>query len=156
VLWKDLSELNKVIDRIAPLADVLFVTNEDDTHLFGSRPSHDTVKDYAGRGYGEIALRRGGAHTLVKCSEGEFEVPVPHVQKIIDSTGAGDAFDAGYIAAMLRGLPTYECASLGNAAAAATLETRGGRATGLTIERVEKLYRPLVKWGTFHVPVRHA
>ncbi len=154
VLWNDLNELVVLLDQLAPLIDVLLITNEDDTILFGPRHGAEAIADYTRRGFPQVVLRRGGLPTLVSMDGKHFEVPVPHVPNIIDTTGAGDAFDAGYIAAMLRNHPSYECAAMGNATAAVSLESRGGRAVGLTIDRVEKLYRPLVKWGTFHVPVR--
>lgn len=154
VLWDDLNELVALLGQLAPLIDALFITNEDDTILFGPRHATDALADYVRRGFRQVVIRRGGLPTLVNSEGQSFEVPVPHVANIIDTTGAGDAFDAGYIAAMLRHHPAYECTAMGNATAAVSLESRGGRAVGLTIERVEKLYRPLVKWGTFHVPTR--
>ncbi len=154
VLWNDIGELIGLLDLLAPLLDVLFITNQDDTILFGSRSGAEALADYARRGFRQIVLRRGGLPTLVSSDGENFEVPVPHVTNIIDTTGAGDAFDAGYIAAMLRHHPSYECAAMGNATASASLGSRGGRAIGLTIDLVEKHYRPLVKWGTFHVPAR--
>ncbi len=154
VLWENLQELLGLLDRLAPLVDVLFVTNEDDEILFGPRTGTAALAEYRQRGFRTVVLRRGGLPTLVSSEDENFEVPVPHVANIVDPTGAGDAFDAGYIAAMLRHHLAYECTAMGNATAAASLESRGGRAVGLTIERVEQLYRPLVKWGTFHVPAR--
>jgi 2-dehydro-3-deoxygluconokinase len=154
VLWNDLNELGGLLGELAPMIDVLFITNEDDTILFGPRHASETLTEYVQRGFRQVVIRRGGAPTLVHSNGENFEVPVPHVQNIVDTTGAGDAFDAGYIAAMLRNHHAYECTSMGNATAAVSLESRGGRAVGLTVDRVEKLYRPLVKWGTFHVPTR--
>ncbi len=153
-LWNDLDELVTLLRQLAPLIDILFITNEDDTILFGPRQASDALNDYVRRGFQQVVIRRGGLPTLVSSDGEQFEVPVPHVANIIDTTGAGDAFDAGYIAAMLRNHLSYECAAMGNATAAVSLESRGGRAVGLTVDRVEKLYRPLVKWGTFHVPTR--
>lgn len=151
-LWEDVRDLIGPFEELAPLLDVLFVTDEDDEILFGQRPAGEAIEDYARRGFRQIVFRRGGAPTLVKNEKESFGVPVPHVTQIVDTTGAGDAFNAGYIAAMLRHHAPFECAAMGNATAAASLESRGGRATSVSIERVEKLYRPLVKWGTFHVP----
>ena len=88
VLWNNVGELNSILDRLAPLVDVLFVSNEDDNVLFGPRHTHEAVEDYARRGFQEIVFRRGGATTMVRCKGEQFEVPVPHIPKIIDSTGA--------------------------------------------------------------------
>ncbi len=155
-LWSDLAELISVFSILAPLVDILFVTDEDDAILFGNRSPQDALADYQRRGFKQVVIRRGGAPTLVGADGEHFDVPVPRVSNIVDTTGAGDVFNAGYIAAMLRHHPAFECAAMGNAAAAVSVETRGGMASGVTIDKVEKLYRPLVKWGTFHGPARHS
>ena len=129
-LWDDVRELIPPLDELASLLDVLFVTDEDDALLFGQRPAREALDDYARRGFRQIVFRRGGSPTLVKDEAESFGVPVPHVASIVDTTGAGDAFNAGFIAAMLRHHASFECAAMGNATAAASLESRGGRATG--------------------------
>jgi 2-dehydro-3-deoxygluconokinase len=153
-LWSDLQDLISMFALLAPLVDVLFVTNEDDTLLFGPRNMNDAMEYYKQLGFQQIVIRRGGNSTLVYADGQDFQVPVPKVASIVDTTGAGDVFNAGFIAAMLRKHLPYECAAMGNATAAVSVDTRGGRARGVTIERVETLYRPLVKWGTFHGPER--
>ncbi len=157
-LWDKLDDLRNLLPVLAPHADVLFVSAQDDMHLFGSREAAAAVDHYCNLGFKEVAFCRGADSTVVglrnsaSTSTAIFEVPVPRVPVVIDPTGAGDAFNAGYIAAMLRGHPPYECAAMGNATAACSLEVRGGRGTGITVQRVERHYRPLVKWGTFKGP----
>jgi 2-dehydro-3-deoxygluconokinase len=154
VLWPDPTELIAMMRTLAPIVDVIFVTNDDDRFLFGERSPEQALIEYQKCGFQRVIFRRGAEKTLVADDGESFAVPVPRATHIIDTTGAGDAFNAGFIAAMLRRHPSYECAAMGNAAAACSIESRGGRGTGISIERVEKLYRPLVKWGTFHVPPR--
>lgn len=156
-LWENLNELRDLLPEVAKHVDVLFVTNHDDSHLFGTREPAAAVDHYANLGYREVVYRRGADHTIVGLRDGSksttiFDVPVPRVVTVVDPTGAGDAFNAGYIAALLRNHPPYECTAMGNATAACSIEVRGGRGTGITVERVERHYRPLVKWGTFKGP----
>ncbi len=158
-LWPDPAKLVTLMKRLATIVDVLFVTNDDDRFLFGEREAEIALVEYDRLGFKQVVIRRGAEKTLVADHRvlghpESFAVPVPRAINVVDTTGAGDAFNAGFIAAMLRGHPSYECAAMGNATAACSLETRGGRGTGISIERVEKHYRPLVKWGTFHVPSR--
>jgi 2-dehydro-3-deoxygluconokinase len=151
-LWERPEELIELLAKLASVVDVLFVTNEDDRHLFGDRDGKLAVRDYRDRGFFYTIFRRGGEPTVVGYKQDIFEVPVPRVSHVVDTTGAGDAFNAGFIAAMLRKHPPYECAAMGNAAAAVSISGRGGRGGSITIERVHQLYHPLIKWGTFHGP----
>ena len=53
-------------------------------------------------------------------------VPVPTVDRVVDSTGAGDAFAAGYLRAAIDGLAPEEAVLHGAALAADVLTTVGG------------------------------
>ncbi len=44
----------------------------------------------------------------------------------MDTIGAGDSFDAGFLAGWLRGLPLADCAALANACGRASTQARGG------------------------------
>ena len=59
--------------------------------------------------------------------------------RVVDSTGAGDSFDAGFICAFLAGRPLAECLALG--VACGTLSTRavGGVDGQATLEEAEAL-----------------
>ncbi|HNX46790.1 MAG TPA: PfkB family carbohydrate kinase, partial [Anaerolineaceae bacterium] len=46
--------------------------------------------------------------------------------KSVDTTGAGDAFNAGFLAALARGENLSQCLQAGNALAAQVVVVRGG------------------------------
>lgn len=62
----------------------------------------------------------GISHTEM-VSEGAFAVQAE------DTVGAGDAYNAGFIAALLRGLPLQDCLRMGNAVAGYTVMGKGAR-----------------------------
>ena len=65
-----------------------------------------------------VALKMGEAGSYVRTRDG-MEATIPAIQvRAVDATGAGDAFAAGFLAGVLRGLPLEECARLGNATGA--------------------------------------
>jgi len=72
-----------------------------------------------------FVIKRGAEPVLVTTADGTFEVPVEPVPGIVDSTGAGDAFAAGYLAAALRGNTPLECAKAGAASARGALRRPG-------------------------------
>jgi sugar/nucleoside kinase (ribokinase family) len=81
------------------------------------------------RALGELsrhAVVKRGAAGAAAIVDGElFEAPAVPVE-VVDATGAGDCFAAGYLAAWLRGLPTQECLAEGNRCGAAAVTHRGG------------------------------
>jgi len=66
-------------------------------------------------------LKNGGGPVLVVSGADRFSVEVESVPVVRDSTGAGDAFAAGYLAAAMRGLPPLDCVKNGSRTAAGVL-----------------------------------
>jgi len=67
-----------------------------------------------------------GRQGSVLCSrEGKWRIPAAQAEKVVDTTGAGDAFRAGFYAGKYRGYAPQECAAFGSAAASFIVEERG-------------------------------
>jgi len=76
-------------------------------------------------GVGAVVLKRGADGAL----HGDAQEICTHpgfAARPVDTTGAGDAFNAGYIAAMLNGAPIAERLAFGNACGALTVAAIGG------------------------------
>jgi sugar/nucleoside kinase (ribokinase family) len=76
---------------------------------------------------GTLAVVKMGDKGVLVAGRGpQFTVPVEIVTHPVDTVGAGDSFDGGFIAAWLRGLPLDVCAAIGNACGRANTLARGG------------------------------
>ena len=64
-----------------------------------------------------VALKMGERGSFVCDAFQSFEVPAFSI-RAVDTTGAGDAFAAGFLASALRGFSLLDCARMGNAAGA--------------------------------------
>jgi sugar/nucleoside kinase (ribokinase family) len=64
-------------------------------------------------------------------------VPSIHVTPV-DTTGAGDCFDAGFLYGVLSGMPIEQCLRFGNICGALSTEAAGGIAGSPSIERVRE------------------
>jgi len=76
-------------------------------------------------GIGEIVVKNGPNSALV-CSGGRTEhIPVPEVVDPVDTTAAGDSFNAGYLAARLAGASPVDAVSAAHRLAAEKVRHRG-------------------------------
>lgn len=74
---------------------------------------------------GLLVIKRGREPVLLLDHGRATEVPVERVDAVLDSTGAGDAFAAGYLTAALDGADPRESARAGSALAATALRRPG-------------------------------
>ncbi|MDL2327879.1 PfkB family carbohydrate kinase [Ruminococcaceae bacterium OttesenSCG-928-A11] len=91
-------------------------------------------------GYTEtVVLKLGGEGCLIAAGGRQTVVPPCHAGEAVDATGAGDAFCAGFLYGLARGLGPAQCGRLANACGAIAVTRAGGLATGLTIARAFEL-----------------
>ncbi len=72
------------------------------------------------------ALTRGAQGSVVVAGEETHRVEA-RPTRVVDTTGAGDAYAAGFLAALTRGLPLPECGRWGAVAAAEVIAQFGAR-----------------------------
>ena len=74
-----------------------------------------------------VVVTRSEKGSVVVTADAEVEVPAHPVDQVVDTTGAGDLYAAGFMAGVCRGLDPSECADLGSRAAAAVITRLGAR-----------------------------
>ena len=119
----------------------LFFPNVDEAEaLVGTRDAQAAVAWLRGQGANTVALKLGERGCVVGTAEDVFTVP-PFVVEVCDTTGAGDAFDAGVICGRLSGLSWRAAALLGNALGALVVAGEGARRETITGETVVAFLR---------------
>ena len=93
--------------------------------LWGDANPEATVNRLQAFGIGEIVVKNGSENALVADSKGHEFVPVPNVVEPIDTTAAGDSFNAAYLAARLNGQGPIASAALAHGLAAEVIRHRG-------------------------------
>jgi sugar/nucleoside kinase (ribokinase family) len=112
--------------RLTEGCELVFCTLDEAEVLVGTRDP-DLALARLTASFREVVLKRGAAGASWAC-EGSATVCVPACPaagEVVDTTGAGDAFAAAYLAAALDGAPTGTALSKG-CAAGASLVTRVG------------------------------
>jgi sugar/nucleoside kinase (ribokinase family) len=106
--------------------DVLFANEHEIMALYRSSGVEEAVA--AVRGRCEIAVvTRSERGCLVVTREEVHEVPAEPVERVVDTTGAGDLFAAGFLHGLTRGRALPECARVGAVAAAEVISHFGAR-----------------------------
>lgn len=111
--------------RFLALCDVALPTFDDEQALWGDAAPADAVARIAALGVGEIALKNGPEGALVHAGGANVHAPVSERLAAVDTTAAGDSFNAGYLAARLRGAAPADAARAGHRLAGIVIGHRG-------------------------------
>ncbi len=122
----DLARARATFERFFRLADLALPTFEDEQMLWGDAAPEATLARLHGWGIGELALKRGADGARVVGADGSaIDVPCPRAVVAIDTTAAGDSFNAAYLAARLADAPPVDAARAGHALAGCVIQHRG-------------------------------
>jgi len=115
-----------LLEFIETEVDLVFANEVELASLFETT-DFDAAVD-AIRGKTRIAaVTRGASGSVVVTAEALHAVEAFPVAKVVDTTGAGDQYAAGFMLALARGRPLDACARLGNLAAAEVISHYGPR-----------------------------
>lgn len=134
-LWATPEETRAVLARFLPLCDIALPTFPDEQALFGDADPAATAARLAAAGVGEAVVKNGEAPALVFAGGTTAEVAASAVADAVDTTGAGDSFNGGYLAARLLGHQPQQAARLAHAVAAATIRVRGALAPAAVLAK---------------------
>lgn len=114
------------IDNVLRYTDVLFVNEREASQLTRASTPRAALK-ILGTKVRCAVIKRGSRGALAirdgaKAAHSGFKVTA------VDTTGAGDSFDAGFVSAYVREAPLAECVQIGNACGALSATRIGGTA----------------------------
>jgi sugar/nucleoside kinase (ribokinase family) len=112
-------------DLVADQVDILFANEHEALALYEVDTFEEALA--AARADVEIAIITRGPAGSVVASGDELEVIDPHPVEVVDTTGAGDLYAAGFLFGFTHDQPLAECGRLGSIAASAVLGHTGAR-----------------------------
>ncbi len=112
------------LDELLGMVDIFLPNDDEACRISGKKDAESAIEALAKR-VPLVAVKCGKRGSLVQKGSQLWEVPANPVTPV-DTIGAGDSFDAGFLAAYLRGEAPEACAAFGNRTAALSTLRPGG------------------------------
>ena len=126
------------IGAALPELDYLLPNEEQVRALTGKDDLAEGCRELVSRGAGCVAATRGAAGVLIVDGDGEESVPAFAID-VVDTTGCGDAFSAGFLRGLSLGKDRTEAARIGCATAAQVAQGLGTDHGDYDLAAVEQL-----------------
>lgn len=123
--WSSRDEARAAIGAFARMVDIALPTLSDETALWDLASAEQVIDWWRGAGASEVAVKLGADGAMVATTTAPAHVATPHRPIVVDTTGAGDGFNAAYLAARSAGIDPVAAAAQGNRLAAAIIAYPG-------------------------------
>lgn len=129
-LWPGLAEMRATISAAAAVMDIVLPSFDEDAVQFGDPDPAATARRYAAAGADMVVVKNGPGEMVLRRGDLETRFTPPTAPDVIDSTAAGDSFNAGFLAALLTGHSPDQALSEGAALARRVIGARGALVPG--------------------------
>lgn len=123
--WPDRNIARSTYEAVYRLTDIALPTLDDEQMLFGDADEAKVIDRLSQWGIEEVALKKGRWGSAVFSDDTTTSVSLDSTPHAIDTTAAGDSFNAGYLAARIRGATAVDAARAGHHLAGAVVQHRG-------------------------------
>jgi sugar/nucleoside kinase (ribokinase family) len=126
----------EILEPILPYADIFMPNEHEGEKITNYRDPYDQAKMFIDAGAKTVIITQGEGGTLCFGMEEQFRAGI-YPTDYVSGSGAGDAFSAGLIAALLEGLSLHDALRWGSAVGASCV--RSISTTGTVFNRKELL-----------------
>lgn len=124
-LWPSPDVARRVFTRFLSFVDVALPSADDEEMLFGDKSCEAVADRMHALGVNEVLVKNGAKGCFISQDGLRVRVPVSEQVTPVDTTGAGDSFNAGYLSGRLAGRNPEESARIGGRLAATVIQHRG-------------------------------
>ncbi|AXY03567.1 sugar kinase [Vibrio alfacsensis] len=126
-LWENAEEARYFYRQIFSITDLALVTNDDEQALWGDSDENASLQRLKQQGVKQVALKmgaKGNIYCNFKTNE-TLEIPTQPVKQVVDTTSAGDSFNAGFLAGWLLNQSPSMCSKQGHLLAGLVIQHKG-------------------------------
>lgn len=124
-LWEDGETARRACADALRLADIALVSASDEAELCGDASPSATAERLRAAGVQEVVVKNQAAACIIVCGGEHLRGPPPVAVDPVDTTAAGDSFNAAYLCARLEGCAPSEAAARGQELAGIVVRHRG-------------------------------
>lgn len=125
-LWDNTEVMRGWIHRAAAISNLCLPSFEDEATWFGDDDPQATIRRYRAEGVRRVVVKNGAGAVTFTCEDGSIDtLGVPSAKRVVDTTAAGDSFNAGFLAAEINGATTHEAIASGARLATNVIGARG-------------------------------
>jgi sugar/nucleoside kinase (ribokinase family) len=135
----DLDEIYRGVEDLMENVDYLIVSRDFPTRLTGERSLERALHRMHSRYGGKVTAATLGSEGVLAWDGDHFHLHAAYRVPVVDTTGAGDIFHAGFIYGLLQGWPLERQLDFACAAAALNCMHSGARGGIRTVEAIEQL-----------------
>ena len=140
VCWDHKAKWGELLNQAMPYIDIFMPSIDEAREISKESTVEKMAEVFFSRGVKSVVIKCGsdGCYVQEKKDEKGYMSPACKGVTAVDTTGAGDSFCSGFLAALSKGYDFKTCALMGNATGAHCVMERGAT-TG--IKSFEEIYK---------------
>jgi 2-dehydro-3-deoxygluconokinase len=124
-LWDNSATMCDAVMRAAALSDIVLPSQHDEARWFGDTAPDDTLHRYLANGASTVIVKNGGNRIVFADGAAQGEFTPTLVENVVDSTAAGDSFNAAILARLGHATNIDDVISEASQLAARVIQGRG-------------------------------
>ncbi|WP_170976612.1 sugar kinase [Rhizobium sp. FKL33] len=124
-LWTSAKEARVAYIQMAATCEIVLPSFEDESALFADADPMATARRYAEAGSTEVLVKNGPGTGALSLNGRQTLLPAPNFTIPVDTTGAGDSYNAAYLVARMNGTSPIEANAFAQLVAANTVSRPG-------------------------------